>query len=91
MFQRHLFEAGQPRATASAADDMEGQGLDFMSERTPVLSDTTLRYLAIVDALALVGCVFARAKDFHSQGVSERLLPVQAANRPAHVSRLLDA
>jgi DNA-binding winged helix-turn-helix (wHTH) protein len=54
-------EAGQPSATANAADDTEGQGLDFISERTPILSDTTLRYLAIVDALALVGCVFARA------------------------------
>ena len=54
-------EAVQPRATASAADDIEGRRLDFISERTPVLSDTTLRYLAIVDALALVGCVFARA------------------------------
>jgi DNA-binding winged helix-turn-helix (wHTH) protein len=54
-------EAGPPRAAVSVADDMEGQHVDFMSGRTPLLSDTTLRYLAIVDALALAGCVFARA------------------------------
>jgi DNA-binding winged helix-turn-helix (wHTH) protein len=53
-------EAGQPRATASAAD-AKGQDLNLVSERAPVLSDTILRYLAIVDALALIGCVFARA------------------------------
>jgi DNA-binding winged helix-turn-helix (wHTH) protein len=54
-------EVGQPRGTAGAADDMGGQGLDSVSDRTPVLSDATLRYLAIVDALALVGCAFTRA------------------------------
>jgi DNA-binding winged helix-turn-helix (wHTH) protein len=52
--------AGQPRTTASAADRTEGQGSDPTFEGSPVLSDTTLRYLGIVDVLALVGCVFAR-------------------------------
>jgi transcriptional regulator with XRE-family HTH domain len=50
----------QLTATARAADELEGQGLHFMPDRVPVLSDTTLRYLAIVDVVGLAGCFFAR-------------------------------
>jgi hypothetical protein len=38
---------------------------------------------------AQVARIIASA-DFHPERISERLLSVQTANRPAHVSRLLD-